>query len=126
MRKFPDLYRIVRRRGVSVASVLSSTPLNISFRRGIVGERLKEWLKLVSLVLPVNLNNDKDIFIWQIKKNGVFSTRSLYRELMKRERISENNVFWKAKIPLKIKVFLWYLKKGVILTKDNLIKRRWK
>ena len=74
MRKFPDLYRIVRRRGVSVASVLSSTPLNISFRRGIVGERLKEWLKLVSLVLPVNLNNDKDIFIWQIRKNGVFST----------------------------------------------------
>jgi len=29
-------------------------------------------------------------------------------------------------LPLKIKIFLWYLKRGVILTKDNLIKRRWK
>jgi hypothetical protein len=126
MRRFPELYRIVRKRGVSVASVLNSTPLNVSFRRGLAGERLNEWLKLVSLVLPVNLNNDKDSFIWQIKKNGVFSTQSLYRELMKREKISGNEVFWKAKLPLKIKIFLWYLKKGVILTKDNLSKRRWK
>jgi hypothetical protein len=45
---------------------------------------------------------------------------------MKREKISGNEVFWKAKLPLKIKIFLWYLKKWVILTKDNLSKRRWK
>jgi hypothetical protein len=37
-----------------------------------------------------------------------------------------NLVTWKAKIPLKIKIFLWYLWKGVILTKDNLAKRHWK
>ena len=89
MRRFPELYIIVRKRGVSVASVLSSTPLNVSFRRGLAGDRLNEWLKLISLVLLVSLNNDKDSFIWQIKKNGVFSTQSLYRKLMKRERISE-------------------------------------
>lgn len=35
------------------------------------------------------------------------------------------NAFWKAKIPLKIKVFLWYMQKGVILTKDNLAKIHW-
>jgi hypothetical protein len=35
-------------------------------------------------------------------------------------------VFWKAKLPLKIKIFLWYLKGGAILIKDNLLKRRWK
>ena len=29
------------------------------------------------------------------------------------------------KIPLKLKIFAWYLRKGVILTKDNLIKRNW-
>jgi len=125
-RLFPDLYRIVRKKGVSVASVVNSTPLNVSFRWGIVGDRLKEWLKLVSLVLPVNLNNDKDIFVWQIKKNGIFSTQSMYREIMKREQMPVKEVFWKAKLPLKIKIFLWYLKRGVILTMDNLIKRKWK
>jgi hypothetical protein len=28
-----------------------------------------------------------------------------------------NNKFWKLEIPLRIKVFSWYLRKGVILTK---------
>jgi hypothetical protein len=126
MRKFLDLYRIVRKKGVSVASVLSSIPLNISFRRGLGGARLKEWLILVSSVLPVSLNNDKDKFIWQLGKNGVFSTQALYREMMKSEKTSGKELFWKARLPLKFKIFLWYLKRGVILTKDNLLKRRWK
>ena len=29
------------------------------------------------------------------------------------------------KIPLKLKVFTWYLRRGVILIKDNLVKRNW-
>jgi len=74
----------------------------------------------------VILNNDKDRFIWLIKKDGVFTTQSLYKEIMKEERIGGNGIFWKTKIPLKIKIFLWYLKRGVVLTKDNLLKRRWK
>jgi hypothetical protein len=36
-----------------------------------------------------------------------------------------NNKPWKLKIPLRIKVFGWYLCKGVVLTKDNLAKRNW-
>jgi hypothetical protein len=36
-----------------------------------------------------------------------------------------NNKFWKLKIPLRIKVFWWYLRKGVILMKDNLAKWNW-
>ena len=40
--------------------------------------------------------------------------------------LPERNVSWKLKVPLKIKIFLWYLKKGVILTRDNLAKINWK
>jgi hypothetical protein len=32
---------------------------------------------------------------------------------------------WRAKMPMKIKIFIWYLKRGVILTKDNLSRRNW-
>jgi hypothetical protein len=28
-----------------------------------------------------------------------------------------------VEIPLKIKIFLWFLQKGVVLTKDNLAKK---
>jgi hypothetical protein len=30
------------------------------------------------------------------------------------------------KIPLKIKIFLWFLQRGVVLTKDNLARKNWK
>jgi hypothetical protein len=38
MTVYPNLYRIVRRKNMSAAQVLSTTPLNVSFRRTLVGE----------------------------------------------------------------------------------------
>jgi hypothetical protein len=32
---------------------------------------------------------------------------------------------WKMKVPLKIKIFMWFFHRKVILTKDNLLKRNW-
>jgi hypothetical protein len=37
MVKYPSLYRNVRKKNLSVAQVLSTTPLNVSFRRALVG-----------------------------------------------------------------------------------------
>jgi hypothetical protein len=34
-----------------------------------------------------------------------------------------NKPIWKMRVPLKIKIFLWYLRKCIILTEDNLAKR---
>ena len=39
------------------------------------------------------------------------------------ERVSQD--IWQTKLPMKIKIFLWYLKRGVTLTKDNLARRNW-
>ncbi|WVZ64235.1 hypothetical protein U9M48_013790 [Paspalum notatum var. saurae] len=46
-------------------------------------------------------------------------------DLIHKDVPSLNRKLWKLKAPLKIKIFLWYLRKGVILTKDNLAKRNW-
>jgi hypothetical protein len=32
---------------------------------------------------------------------------------------------WKAKIPLKIKVFIWQILQNAIITRDNMKKRKW-
>jgi hypothetical protein len=72
----------------------------------------------------VNLNDCKDAFIWIANKN--FSVRNMYNDIVLREGTPAMCWAWKAKIPLKIKIFLWYLRNGVVLTKDNLVKRRWK
>ena len=50
----------------------------------------------------------------------------MYRALIQSHVPTDNNKkIWKMKIPLKNKIFAWYLRRGVILTKDNLIKRNW-
>uniref|UniRef100_A0A0A9D097 Reverse transcriptase zinc-binding domain-containing protein n=1 Tax=Arundo donax TaxID=35708 RepID=A0A0A9D097_ARUDO len=47
----------------------------------------------------------------------------MYRAALNINYTSNDCLLWKLKIPLKIKIFLWYLCKGVILTKDNLVKK---
>jgi hypothetical protein len=49
----------------------------------------------------------------------------MYRVLLGAEAIPYNTFIWKLKLPLKIKVFMWYLYKRVIITKDNLARRQW-
>jgi hypothetical protein len=109
---------------MSVAQVLSTTLLNVSFRRDLVGDSWDKWLELVRNVLMVNLNDHKESFICTANKN--FSVRNMYNDIVLREGTPVNCWAWKAKIPLKIKIFLWYLRNGVVLTKDNLVKRHWK
>lgn len=84
MLKYPALYRIVRRKGATVAHMLSMSPLNVSFRRVLIGEKLGDWLSLVSLVLPVTLNDNKDEFVWLLKWNSNVSTQSLYTNIMEK------------------------------------------
>jgi hypothetical protein len=50
----------------------------------------------------------------------------MYKDLIRETVLNIHRVVWKLKLPSKIKVFLWYVRRGVILTKDNLVKRNWK
>jgi hypothetical protein len=105
--------------------VLSTTPLNVAFRRSLVGANLQAWHQVVTMVVNVQLTNHRDHFVWGLHQNGLFSVKSMYRALLIAQAIPYNTLIWKLNLPLKIKIFLWYLYKGVILTKDNLVRRQW-
>jgi hypothetical protein len=123
---YPYLYHIARDRKVTIYKVLSSIPLNISFRRSLVDNNLSQWLHLVTQVSNVVLVDGKDYFKWPLTKNGVFTVRSVNLDALDIHPPFQHRKIWKWKIPLKIKIFLWFLQKGVILTKDNLAKKNWK
>nr|ABF96840.1 retrotransposon protein, putative, LINE subclass [Oryza sativa Japonica Group] len=95
-------------------------------QEGYCGSYLKAWLEVVSKVISIKLTEQNGTFLWEIQKNGRFSVNSMYKAIMYREVVPKKDMIWKLRIPLKIKIFLWYLKNGVILTKDNLAKRKWK
>jgi hypothetical protein len=45
--QYPSLYSIVQRKQVSIANMLSSNPLNISFRRTLMDNHWHLWLQFV-------------------------------------------------------------------------------
>jgi hypothetical protein len=62
--------------------------------------------------------------MWNMHKSGAFTVNLMYRHLVN-NGLKATQEIWHMKIPLKIKIFMWYLKRGVILTKDNLARRNW-
>jgi len=122
--KFPALFNIVRRKQDSIATILSSANLNVSFRRNLVGRNLDNWRRILASLQHLNLMQERDVFIWGLKSLGIFTVKSMYDALINNgERVSQD--IWQTKLPMKIKIFMWYLKWGVTLTKDNLARRNW-
>jgi hypothetical protein len=123
--QYPSLYNLVCKKSDTVANVFETIPLNISFRRALVGHNLVSWHSLVSRLVNIQLTNEKDVLKWNLTSSGLFSVKSMYGALLNNPQVFYNKALWKLKVPLKIKIFMWYLIKGVVLTKDNLAKRNW-
>jgi hypothetical protein len=90
--------------------------------------RLIDWNTLLLCLANIHLQTGHDEFHWNLHENDKFSIASMYNALIQPDLPSDkisNNKLWRLKIPLRIKVFGWYLRKGVILTKDNLAKQNW-
>jgi hypothetical protein len=66
-----------------------------------------------------------DGVVWGLTPNKRFSTKSVYQCLERNIAGSHNKWIWKAKIPLKIKIFLWQLFQNAVQTRDNLKRRKW-
>jgi len=108
---------------ISVSSVISQIPLNVSFRRALVGDNLVRWNELVAKIVFVQLDNQNDSINWVLSEQGAFSVKSMYRYLVNQISLPLNKTLWKLRLPLKNKIFNWLVLKGVILTKDNLLKK---
>jgi hypothetical protein len=106
-----------------VADVLNFIPFNMSFGRALVGHNLHSWNSLVLILVNMHLNDNEDVFKWPLTTSGQFTVRSMYNTILNENIMSNNRFLWRIKLPLNVKIFLWFLFKGVILTKDNLIKR---
>jgi hypothetical protein len=124
--QYPMLYSIVRYKSDIIAKVMATLPPDVTFRRDLVGQRLATWNVLLQRLAPIQLSTAPDEFHWNLHKNGEFSVDSMYNALIHLHiPVYGNKMIWKMKIPLKTKVFGWYLRRGLILTKGNLAKRNW-
>ena len=124
--QYLSLYNITDRKNVLVNDVLAiAPPLNMRFRRSLVGDKWEVWSHMCLRLMEVQLQDIPDTFVWKLTTSGGFTVKSMYEDLMNGHTRYLRKYLWKLKIPLKIKVFMWFLHNKVLLTKDNLAKRRW-
>jgi O-antigen/teichoic acid export membrane protein len=102
---------------MTVVRVLSTMPLNVSFRRFLNQNNLVLWNDLVGRIMHIRLNN---VFVWNLHQHGQFTVNSLYLAQISNVVANMNKQLWRLKVPLKIKIFMWYMRREVVLTKDNL------
>jgi hypothetical protein len=96
---YPSLYNIVRDPHATVSKVMTSAPLNISFRRALVDNKLLEWLSLVAKISNVVLVEGSDYFKWNLTSSGLFSVRSMYLHLIDTQPPFQHRKIWKMKTP---------------------------
>jgi hypothetical protein len=102
-----------------------SCNLVIPFRRRMLPDMISQWEHIKNRGMSYPSSLDSDTVTWSLSVNGCFSNKSMYQHLEKNLAGSHNKWIWKAKVPLKIKIFLWQLFQNAILTRDNLKKRKW-
>ena len=122
--QYPNLFNICHRKEVTVENVKSSTPLNIGFRRRLTGNLWVRWDHRVQQLMQVQLAEQKDIFCWGLTTSRQFSVKSMYLDMLNGHTRFFRKYIWKIKVPLKIRIFMWFLQRKVILTKDNLAKKK--
>lgn len=86
--QYPSLYNIAYQKQDSVAKVLESFPVNISFRKNLSGSKLVAWNELMACLNDIALLNARDEFRWTLNQSGKFSVKSLYRALMQGDESS--------------------------------------
>ena len=81
--QYPLLYNLVQQKNATVHDVLhGAPPLNISYRRDLLGHRWDEWSHLCLRLMDINLSDQPDSFVWKLTQNGIFSVKSMYEDMM--------------------------------------------
>ena len=95
--------------------VLSTSPPNVSFRRDVIGPHLVSWHALQERLAAIQLVEGRDEFRWSLQESGKFSVDSMYKALLHSEipTYENNKNIWKMKVPLKVKIFAWYLRREI-------------
>lgn len=121
---FPSLHAISNDLGCTVRE-LADRRWNFSFKRWLDEHNQRCLVELGDKLMGVRFNQDRDKPVWKWEKSDKFSVKSIYTHLSSNGIDRSFKHLWKAKIPLKIKIWLWLIWHNAIATKDNMKKRQW-
>lgn len=121
---YSTLYELYKDKDITVQKFVEMN-MQAGFRRRLPEILALQWADLKMDVFRHHRSDNPDKISWAWTRSGQFSVKSVYEHLTRDDSGNPYTRIWKAKIPYKIKIFLWLIEKGAILTKDNMLKRNW-
>ncbi len=125
---FPSLFASTSLKHLSVTRWLRrfASSRNLGFSNPLDHEGQGELMQLNFVVQNIALDSNSDAIVWRWNCNGRFSARSAYNFLVF-DGVDDRRItqLWTAKIPLRIKIFIWLAARNRVLTADRLVKRGW-
>jgi hypothetical protein len=121
----PVLYEWCKSKNMNVNQFLYRGG-QIDFERWLPPFLFEQWIDIVNKAFNFSFKNEEDGISWKWGGNGQYTTKSVYDHLTKDDNGKDFQHIWKAKIPYKIKNFAWLMENNAVLTKDNMIRRKWK
>ena len=125
------MYRIIRKREVSVESRRlreeNHGAWDLDLRRNLKDEESSEAAEVLDIIDDVLLIEGKeDSWYWAEEQSMVFSCKSYFQKLLKRESVSTftaGKLIWKSKSPSKVKFLAWLVALNKVNSVDNFQKR---
>jgi hypothetical protein len=120
-----EIYVIINEHNKTIADIWDGSNLKCTFRRCVDARLYNMWEELVSIASSICLSDSEDEMVWQFHSSGLYSSHSLYKV------INFRGVFpmyvpsvWKLCTQPRVHFFLWLLSNNMLLTRDNLSKKR--
>ena len=116
----PDLFSFCANPEISIFE-LSAQGWVLDFRRSLSPVELEDWQRLTAC-FPL-LSEEEDSVFWPHSPSGRFSVKSAYSHLIAGVRTGKFKLIWSARIPPKIKIFLWQALRRKLPAADQIKKR---
>lgn len=100
---------------------LAAAHWDFGFRRALSPVELANWQELTA-TFPT-LSETPDRLLWPHSPSGKFLIKSLYGKLVQGHRTNRFLGVWRARIPLKIKIFLWQDIRKRLPASDQILKQ---
>lgn len=118
---FPVIFSYVSSPEISISD-LARSGWDLQLRHALSPEEMTQWQQLAELFPQLSEEADQAVS-WPHSASGRFSVKSLYSRLIVGSPRSKFKDVWRAKIPLKIKIFMWQAIRGRLPVADQIRKR---
>jgi hypothetical protein len=124
---FPSLFKHTIYPQATVQQILDDPDHFLIFNRQLLGYLRLEKQTLDSVIREIQVTSSQtDYYIWRWQDSAKFKVHLLYEWLdFGGVPNTDFDIVWKSKLPMKIKVFMWLVRRKRIMTKDLLLKRGW-